>query len=274
MATEPSAFIKAMLNDTSLPIDEPAKRLWAKDLQNPLRWVVRPLLQFFFAMLLHIVWLVKRLPLIGQLKNHRLLQRLICWFSKHFVSPEANQLILRHFSTESNILNFLLDNGDHDDVPRVNLYPKTIDDMIRDSFVEHDQELFRIFASAQLKPKRLDQLKWQHWQVVEQAFDLPTRKTQVIDFETAHTLFMCLFCALLTKEEYRDAINGFSLDHSIAIQVAKMVGDPTVIEFAYNKYPQYLVGPWNLTQRFIMHGFFTEYLYAYLEALRQRNTTP
>ena len=73
---------------------------------------------------------------------------------------------------------------------------------------------------------------------------------------------------LLTADEYRDAINGFNLDQSIAIRVGKMIGDPTLAELAYNKYPHYLVGPWNLSQRFLMHGFFAEYLHARLEAVR------
>ncbi len=72
---------------------------------------------------------------------------------------------------------------------------------------------------------------------------------------------MCLFCFLLTAEEYRDSINGFNLDQSIAIRIGKMIGDPGVAELAYNKHPLYLVGPWNLSQRFLMHGFFTEYLH-------------
>ena len=47
-----------------------------------------------------------------------------------------------------------------------------------------------------------------------------------------------------------------------------MIGDPTLVEYAYNKHPLYLVGPWNLGQRFLMHGFFTEYLHARLEQER------
>jgi hypothetical protein len=96
----------------------------------------------------------------------------------------------------------------------------------------------------------------------------PRRFTQVLDFETSHALFMCLFCLLLTREEYRDAINGFNLDQSIAIRIGQLIGDPTVAEMAYNKYPHYLVGPWNLSQRFLMHGFFTEFLHARLERYR------
>ena len=75
----PSAYIKAIANDNSLPIEQAALDLWQKDLQNPLRWSIRPLLQFIFAMLLHLTWLVKRLPL-PQFSAHTTLQRLICWF--------------------------------------------------------------------------------------------------------------------------------------------------------------------------------------------------
>ena len=124
---------------------------------------------------------------------------------------------------------------------------------------------------AALEPpfERPKLLSWQHWQPIVMAdFDIQPRRTQVMDFETAHALFMCLFCLLLTRDEYRDAINGFNLDQSIAIQAGKLIGDTSLSEFAYNKYPHYLVGPWNLTQRFIMHGFFTEYLYARLEQER------
>jgi hypothetical protein len=96
---------------------------------------------------------------------------------------------------------------------------------------------------------------------------LNRRAMQVLDFETAHSLFMCLFCLLLTAEEYRDSINGFNLDQSIAIRIGALIGDPTLVELAYNKHPLYLVGPWNLSQRFLMHGFFTEYLHGRLESL-------
>lgn len=55
---------------------------------------------------------------------------------------------------------------------------------------------------------------------------------------------MCLFYLLLIVEEYRDAINGFNLDQFIRID--KIIGAPELVELAYNKYPHYLVGTWNL----------------------------
>ena len=323
MSKPDSLFIDALKYDNSLPIEPAAVSLWLRDVQNPLRWTVRPVLQFLLGILLHIVWFIKRLPL-PQFSHHGLLQFLICWFCRHWVSVEANKLILRHYATESNILNFLADNsvdhsegntfGDlsadlsadsstgsstdsaavHGDAvtetessevsedttgspARIGLYPQTIDQMIIDSFVDHDQELFRMMKELgywQPRSEPLDSsaLSWQHWRPLNmEEFDITPRRTQVIDFETAHALFMCLFCLLLTRDQYRDAINGFNFDQSIAIRIGQLVGDNSFVEMAYNRYPMYLVGPWNLGQRFLMHGFFTEYAYAKLEALRLEN---
>jgi hypothetical protein len=273
-----SPFIAAVRVDNSLALDPLVVNLWLKDLENPMRWALRPLLQFLFAVLLHITWFLKRLPL-PQFRAHRLLQSTICWFCKHCVSPEANQLILRHFWTESNLLNFLRDNSDAQHVPPLELYPVAIDDMRRHTFVVHDQELFRLMAAlGQWDGERVaaaQALSWRNWRPIPAALPegAPSKRwSQVFDFETSHSLFMCLFCFLLTAEEYRDSINGFNLDQSIAFRIGRLIGDPTVAELAYNKYPHYLVGPWNLTQRFLMHGFFTEYLHARLEAVRSART--
>jgi hypothetical protein len=271
-----SPFMRAAAADNTLPMDRAAVELWMKDIENPLRWLVRPLLQFVFAILLHITWLLKRLPL-PQFRAHGVLQRMICWFCRNAVSPEANLLILRHFATESNILNFIRDNCAGAHALPLQLYPEKIDDLMEHSFVRHDQELFRMFEELgpweadrpALHPERLD---WANWRPIRlDLASIPRKPTQLLDFETSHALFMCLFCFLLTAEEYRDSINGFNLDQSMAMRIGQLVGDPSLAELAYNKYPLYLVGPWNLTQRFLMHGFFTEHLYARLEQIRLKS---
>ena len=267
-----SPYLRAIAVDNTLPIDAVAVDLWLRDIDNPLRWIVRPLLQFVFAILLHVTWALKRLPL-PQFRAHRLLQRLICWFCRNAVSPEANLLILRHFATESNILNFLRDNSNADEVAPLRLYPAKTDDLLEHTFVRHDQELFRMIHELgrwdDTGPRPPGELKWTNWRpLTPDPGSLRRKVTQLLDFETAHALFMCLFCFLLTAEEYRDSINGFNLDQSIAIRIGRLIGDPGLAELAYNKHPLYLVGPWNLSQRFLMHGFFTEYLHGRLERLR------
>jgi hypothetical protein len=268
-----SPFLQAVAVDDTLPIDPAAADLWLRDMDNRLRWIIRPLLQLFFGLLLHVTWALKRLPL-PQFRAHGLLQRMICWFCRNAVSPEANLLILRHFATESNLLNFLLDNSDAAGVRPLELYPQKIDDLLVHTFVRHDQELFRLMrelgpSNPTSGSKARSDINWTHWQPLHLDLrNVPRRATQFLDFESAHCLFMCLFCLLLTAEEYRDSINGFNLDQSIAIRIGRLIGEPCLAELAYNKHPLYLVGPWNLTQRFLMHGFFTEYLHGRLEQLR------
>src|SRR5690606_10143233 len=166
------------------------------------------------------------------------------------------------------------DNSGVENIKPVSLYPRRIQDMLEASFVEHDQVLFRTFRDLGVWQRReqalsADELCWNNWRPIDMSsFEVPRKRTQVLDFESSHALFMCLFCLLLTREEYRDAINGFNLDQSIAIRIGQLLGDSSLSELAYNKYPHYLVGPWNLSQRFLLHGFFTEYLYAHLERVR------
>lgn len=272
MSKSRDLFFQALAVEDTLPIEPEATELWLRDLQNPLRWSIMPLLRVLLAISLHLIWAFKRaLPI--QFRAHRPLQSLICWFCRWFVSPEANRLILRHYFAESNILNFLIANT-HPDVEPVNLYPQTIDDMLESTFVDHDQELFRSMRDMGRWSEMREQLpsgplNWAHWRPMDVRYDADRKRwTQFLDFETAHVLFMCTFCLLLTRDEYRAAINGFNLDQSIALRVGALIDDPSIAEMAYNKYPLYLVGPWNLTQRFLMHGFFTEFLYARLEAMR------
>jgi hypothetical protein len=273
MPSRRSAYLQALEFDNSLPIEQEAVDLWLKDLDNPFRWTLRPILQLIFAVLLHLTWFIKRLPL-PQFRAHIFLQKTICWFCRNFVSVEANLLILRHYATESNILNSVAVNTGNVNAELLALYPRDIDEMMDSSFVDHDQELFRLFKELghwqPLEQSRSKaDLSWQGWRPVSmEDFHVQPKRTQIMDFESAHALFMCLFCLLLTREEYRDAINGFNLDQSIAVRIGDIIGKPQLAELAYNKFPLYLVGPWNLGQRFLMHGFFTEYMYAQLEKLR------
>lgn len=271
-------FHQAIAVDDTLPLDPETMKLWMNDLQTPLRWMLLPALRFWFSLALFLTYFLKRaVPL--QFRAHRLLQWLICWFMKYFVRPEANILILRHYTTESNILNFLIDNSGKKNLKPVELYPSMLKDMMSATFVDHDQELFRSIrdlgsVAGAYWPIPREQLRWDHWRAMNVEYDLEHRKfSQILDFETSHVLFMTLFCLLLTAEEYEAAINGFQLDQSIAIRIAKMLGEPTMVEMAYNKFPLYMVNPWNLTQRFFLHGLFTEYMHAALEKVRREACT-
>jgi hypothetical protein len=271
-------FIAALMGDDSLPMSEPARSLWVKDLQNPLRYWLLPLLRVTQTILLHLIYYTKRL-LPFQFSAHRLLQGQINFFMKHFVTPEANWLILHHMWVETQVLNFILDNSKRrDEVKRVELYPQEIDDLMENNFVLHDRELFRVLAEAgptteEAWPPPFEEVDFSAIKPIEMSFDQNKRRwTQFIDFETAHELFKVTFCFLLKAEEYEAALNSLQFDQSMCRRVGKILGNPELDGLSFNRYPLVLHHTNAVSERFVFHGVTLEHLYAYLEseAARQR----
>jgi len=269
----PASLSDALSGDDSLPLDTAAKEYWLKDLQNPLRVVVLPTLKILLSATLHITYYLKRLSPI-QWRAHRFLQWQICFFMKHFVRPEANILILRHFQTESNLLNFVIDNSGKEGVDSVNIYPKEIQDLMVQTFVHHDQGILMTMRDLGKKeggdwPIAESDLSGKNWNPIRLDYSPKKKKwTQFLDFETAHELFKTTFCFWLTAKEYEAAINSFQFDHSVGLRMDEIIGAANFADLAYNRFPMILVGPTGLSYRFLMHGFFVEHAHAHLERMR------
>ena len=269
----PASLSDALSGDDSLPLDTAAKEYWLKDLQNPLRVVVLPTLKILLSATLHITYYLKRLSPI-QWRAHRFLQWQICFFMKHFVRPEANILILRHFQTESNLLNFVIDNSGKEGVDSVNIYPKEIQDLMVQTFVHHDQGILMTMRDLGKMeggdwPIAESDLSWKNWNPIRLDYSPKKKKwTQFLDFETAHELFKTTFCFWLTAKEYEAAINSFQFDHSVGLRMDEIIGAANFADLAYNRFPMILVGPTGLSYRFLMHGFFVEHAHAHLERMR------
>ncbi|MBL6884328.1 MAG: hypothetical protein ISR21_01370 [Candidatus Poseidoniaceae archaeon] len=269
----PASLSDALSGDDSLPLDSAAKEYWLKDLQNPLRVVVLPTLKILLSATLHITYYLKRLSPI-QWRAHRFLQWQICFFMKHFVRPEANILILRHFQTESNLLNFVIDNSGKEGVDAVNIYPKEIQDLMVQTFVHHDQGILMTMRDlgkmdGENWPIAEKDLSWENWNPIRLDYAPAKKKwTQFLDFETAHELFKTTFCFWLTAKEYEAAINSFQFDHSVGLRMDEIIGAANFADLAYNRFPMILVGPTGLSYRFLMHGFFVEHAHAHLERMR------
>ena len=193
---------------------------------------------------------------------------------KHFVRPEANILILRHFQTESNLLNFVIDNSGKEGVDSVNIYPKEIQDLMVQTFVHHDQGILMTMRDLGKMeggdwPIAESDLSWKNWNPIRLDYSPKKKKwTQFLDFETAHELFKTTFCFWLTAKEYEAAINSFQFDHSVGLRMDEIIGAANFADLAYNRFPMILVGPTGLSYRFLMHGFFVEHAHAHLERMR------
>jgi hypothetical protein len=269
----PSLFHVLAIDDT-LPMNKEVLDAWLVNMEHPFRMTIMHICRFGATITLCTAYFLKRLiPL--QFSAHHTLQAMICWFMHWFVSPEANLLILRHFWTESNVINFIISNSKRKDTPLAELYPATIDDLMQQTFVDHDVVLFNALHD-------LGSTEQEEWPIPEDKLDFSsmrpvtvtvgtTRKwTQILDFETAHELFKALFCVLLQADEYERSINSLQFDQTLAIRVARITGNAEIAALAGNTYPLFIVGPLHLSQRFVLHGLFTEHVHEYLERLRLR----
>jgi len=271
---DPSLFDVLEIDDT-LPMDPAVTQYWLKNLKHPLRATVMHVCRLIATISLCLTYFLKRL-LPFQFSAHRPLQATICWFMKWFVTPEANVLILRHFWTETNLINFIICNSRNKEAPLVTLYPRTIDDLMEASFIQHDIVLFNALHD-------LGSTQNEQWPVAKEKLDFKALReieidsgvvkgkwTQFLDFETAHESFKALFCLLLRADEYERSINSLQFDQTLALRIGRILGDPELGMLAFNGFPLFLVGPLRLSQRFAMHGLFTEHLHAYLINVRNR----
>jgi hypothetical protein len=273
--SDPS-LLDVLEKDDTLPIDRSVMQCWIANLRHPLRATVMHVCRLFATVSLCLTYFLKRLIPI-QFSAHNTLQATICWFMKHFVTPEANYLILRHFWTESNVINFIIANSRNRTAESVKLYPNAIDDLMTDSFIKHDIVLFNALydlgsTEGEPWPIAKDKLDFSLLKEITLSPDLSKRKiTQFLDFETAHELFKALFCLLLRSDEYERSINSLQFDQTLALRIARIVGDPEAVFMVSNAFPLFIVGPLRLSQRFVMHGLTTEHLHAYLMRLKKES---
>lgn len=277
--SNPSLMDVLAIDDT-FPLDPEVKAHWIHNLRSPLRRGILSLVRILRTLMLYLFYFARRvLPFQVSFPNG--LQRIICFFMRWFVTPEASYLILNHFWTESNLINFIIANSRNRKIEQCGLYPATIDDLMTHTFVNHDVALYNALhdlgpTAGEGWPVAPDHLDFSGMRPIRIALGTRKRRfTQILDFETAHELFKATFCLLLTWDEYERSVVSLQFDHVLAARVSRIVGDPTLLNLAGNGFPMLLMGPSGLGHRFILHGLFVEYIHEHLLRLhRARQPSP
>ena len=256
--------------DDALPLDPLARRYWLKNLNNPARRYLLPLLRLLTGPVMWVCLVLKRL-LPFQFHAYGLLHRIIYFFMKYFVTPEANWLILRHLGVESNILNFIIANSPYPHAPQAQTYPRTVADIRHNALLDHDLNLYNTVADTSGWPE-----DWNRGRAVDYSPLRPlsievevkaTRKrwTHFLDLESAIELVKLGYCLLHTEREFERAVNSFQFDATLAERVAQITGDRRLVHLVENPYTLYPAGAGGLARRLVLHALFCEYLHARLE---------
>jgi hypothetical protein len=103
-----------------------------------------------------------------------------------------------------------------------------------------------------------------------QLADMPHRRTNFIDLQTAIELFTPTYQLLLTDNDFWRASNSLQLDETIGIYCAKLTGLPEHLVLLNNKHPLVPESTLRAGYRLVLHGLSTEMLHGLLLQLKAR----
>ena len=270
---DPSVW-DALYLDGAMPLDPAAKAYMVKDLQSWSRQYLLIPIKLIANLGLAVIMTVKRL-LPFQFRSYTLMHRMAVWFLNTFTTPEACYLIVRHFSIGSNIVNFLIDNGPDPAIERSNLYPRTVEDLADNAFMEHDLVLYNFVLDYHKAQQRFPEwlakvhqqgLDFSSVQPVQVDIDFTKRGwLQVLDLESALELFKICYSLFVTSDEFERAVLSLQFDESFALYFSRVTGDYSWNHAITNRHPLAPNSPFTSAHSLLLHGLVSEYLNRYLE---------
>jgi hypothetical protein len=232
------------------------------------RWL-RPPASLASRALVALICLLKRL-LPFQFAAHAAMDRLCLWFLRRFVSPEAVELLVRHFVVETNLLNVIADNAPGD-LPRTELLPTRLAELGDGAVIQHDLNVYDLMRDlggpdGAREPAEPDL----------SALEVPaidpegaTRRFLNLDIETALCCMNIPFAWCLTAFEYRRAVESLRLDETLLARLAELSGDGTLRTWRPEGYLAR-----DVPRAVYAHAVLCEHAHGRLRELRDRRDAP
>ncbi len=270
---DPSPWL-ALYLDQSSPLPDVIKQAWLADSASKSRQFLMPIVRPLARTAIVLFQVIKAVLPKGA-QAPKFLHYMLAEGLKHWVSPEANWLILRHFHLGSEILAFIGGNAGVK-IPSRPLRPLQIDDLKDNLFVQHDLNLFNfvIYLNKALQeqgraleaPQALDLSMVNPCPVA--LADMPHGRSNFIDLQTAIEIFTPVYQLLLTDNDFWRASNSLQLDETIGIYAARLTGMPEHLVMLNNRHPLVPQSTLRAGFRLVLHGLSTEMLHALLLQLK------
>jgi len=203
------------------------------------------------------------------------------WMMKLFVSRDANALILRHFTIGTENLQFIANNAGIQIDSTIALRPKTLEDLLNNTFLIHDLNLFNFIIELNNKLKANNQLFLEKPATLDFSAitsdghfgiaPLPDKWHNFLDLQTAIELYTPLYALFLTDADFWRASNSLQLDQSIALYVAKILDKPEVASLVNNRHPMIPNFILSAGYRLMLHGHDAEILHGVLRQMKAQH---
>lgn len=269
---------EALASDRFLPIAPAAKQALVRDQQSASRQFVLPLIR---PLARAVIVLAQLLHLIAPRWPHapKLLHRIIAFGMKHFLTPDANLLILRHFHLGSQVLRFIADNATPGFMPALDpMRPHKIDDVKDNLFLKHDLNIYRFLIELNAELERrggdIGQVAAPDFTALTDQLDianLPGGRFNVIDLQTAIELYTPAYALLLTDRDFWRAANSLQLDETVGLYAARLTGEEKHLAMINNRHPLLPLSTLRAGFRLMLHGLSTELLHGFLMELKRKH---
>lgn len=236
--------------------------------------VLAPFIRPLCAVLLTVARLARFIVPVGNLNGP--LHGLIVWGVRHFCSPSAAYLILRHVHLGTQIIAFLSTNLRIQPEGVEELYPRNVGELRDDAFLKHDLNVFNFLHAAPAVAAPRDDLDYSML-TDDLPLDPPERRwSQVFDLETAVTFYTLMYAVMLPKAAFERASHSLQFDADFAQLAGQLLGQPALALAVSNRHPILRLPTLSTARRVMIHGLETEALHHHLlqSAARSKRRAP
>ncbi|MCI0622369.1 MAG: hypothetical protein L0387_12025 [Acidobacteria bacterium] len=270
----------ALYLDMSLPLRDDVKAALLANSSSRSRQFLLPLIRPLAKAAIILIQLLK-IFIPNRFTSSKVLHWSIHWGLRWFVRPDANYMILRHFHIGSEILQFVASNVPGVEIPLHPLRPRNLRDLVDNVFLQHDLNIYNfiIRLNRELKAHgseltRREKLNFEC--ITDGPFDidhqsLPRGPLNFLDLESAIEVYTPLYELFLTDSDFWRACNSLQLDETVAIYVAKLVGDASYVSLVNNKHPLVPMATTQAGYRLMLHGLAAESLHATLVQCKHKS---
>ncbi|MFT4030606.1 MAG: hypothetical protein QM675_12090, partial [Protaetiibacter sp.] len=194
--SDPSMW-EAVYADPSVPLDRALVRQIIDDQRRLSRRWLYPIARVASRVLVGIVSVVKRV-LPFRWMPLSMMDFLCIWFLRRFVSPDAVELLIRHFVVETNLVNFIIRNTNVPMDP-VTLRPEALSGLGDHAVVEHDVNVYDVLIALDGVPlERTGPLDFAQLDIPVLDAERERRRLMRLDIQTALCFMNIPFSMALT----------------------------------------------------------------------------
>ncbi|MDY0907974.1 DUF6999 family protein [Microbacterium sp. CFBP9034] len=263
--SDPSMW-EAVYADPSVPLDRALVRQIIDDQRRLSRRWLYPIARVFSRVLVALISIVKRV-LPFRWMPLATMDFLCVWFLRRFVSPDAVELLIRHFVVETNLVNFIIRNTPVDMAP-VTLRPETLAGLGDSAVVEHDVNVYDVLIALDKVPlTRPETLDFAQLDIPRLDAERGRRRFIRLDIQTALCFMNIPFSMALTVEEYRRAVHSIRFDDSFLEILALVCDDETFRHWKLGGVSLWMDSNVDVPRMVYRHALVCEYAHARLVKL-------